>query len=160
MMAKKADDRIKLSNDVKQRVKAIQRLNRGWVKSGCWYVENRQEIERDGKKFLRIVEKPVTLRKQKKKTDKRKRMLGHMPDSATMAIRIAGKPGTKERIEALRKSYEAGMQPFDLDYDLEVNMLTLLLGAEAAGGSRRNETIEGLNRCEGDEPDLGLLEDV
>lgn len=119
---------VKISKEVAKLAKNIQQLNRSWIKAGCW------EMVTTHVRKGRIVEvrKEVTLNKRKKtKLAKPSRHHGILPDSATTRIRVCGKPGTPERIEALRKAYEDGHDPFTItDEQIDGPLAIIIEGIE------------------------------
>ena len=147
---------VKINKDVKAHLRELSRLNRNWIKSGCWYIETTTTND-DG--TTTIVERPVKLEKRPKQTQS-KRHLGHMPDSAIIGVKIVGKPGTKERVEAIKRSYEQGIDPFTVEYEHEVNALAAILGADPRTNTNRDSIVERLYSCNSDEPDLSIGQDV
>lgn len=165
--------RTRLPKDVRDNVRELSKLNREWVKAGCWSIETERVIEQpDGTKKLRLVETAVRLRKRPKKAKpQRDRHHKQMPDSAKLWIKMKGAPGSEERVEALRQAYELGEEPFEkLTYDQQVNALTVILSQveyNAEGklvpisrGSSRNDAVEGMCGQDGGERQVNLYKDV
>lgn len=156
----------KKNKEVSELLKQINVLNRGWIKAGCWSIVSESEHTRkDGTKYLRQVERTVELKKRKK-PKKLPRFIGHMPDSAATGIRARGKPGTKERIEALATHYQQtkDSSPFSLTEEEEVASLTYIIGhlIPEERSSQRNKVVDdlcGLSH-EYSEPDIDIRSDV
>jgi hypothetical protein len=154
------------NREVSELVKQINVLNRDWIKAGCWSIVTETERTRaNGTKYLQQVERPIELQKRKKEK-KPARLIGHMPDSANTAIRVRGKPGTKERIEALAAHYQGTeeISPFTVSELDEVAALALIMShlVPKEDGSERSELVDSLCGLSHnfEEPDLDIRSDV
>jgi hypothetical protein len=166
METKKKRRGVRVSKDVQQIVNQLHKLNRGWVKAGCWTIDKEKIVtdKQTGEQKLHISENQVRLRK-KPKSKPQTRLLGHMPDSAKINIRIKGKVGTEDRVEALAAYYQNQTDetsPFNVKYDEEVNALTAILSGieiDEKGKiviiGRENESSEATDRLRRANDDQG-----